>query len=155
MNIPVITPSPTPSPIASTSNCPSYSTPVSTISKRLSHASKLFDAKLEEFKVLDSKKTVGTLSPDSTDFSPSRVTPSTNRSTSEDLKFSTSYLHALESLLLRCNHPMPEIKESLYAIKRDLNSRTTPSPRKLENTLKRIIQINKGRESLNKVNKFR
>ena len=44
---------------------------------------------------------------------------------SVELKFSSTYLYDLESLLLRILYPTPEIKEALHEIKKESNSSVT------------------------------
>ena len=52
-------------------------------------------------------------------------TPSHSAHISVELKFSRTYLHNLELLLMRIPHPTPEIKEALHQIKKELNSSVT------------------------------
>ena len=93
-----------------------YSTPILSISERISRTSELFDAKLKEFEIQSRTKI------HSESDSISSGVSSCAQSTSEDLRFSRTYLLNLEAILLRSPNPAPEIKEALHIIKKDINS---------------------------------
>ena len=109
-----------------TSKTMCYSTPVSSISKRISRASELFDTMLKEFHTHSHSKIHPEFNPMSSSVS------SSARSTSEDLRFSRTYLLNLESILLRRPNPSPEIKEALHMIKKDINSYKKNMPKALD-----------------------